>query len=180
MMRIIAGKYKRRLIYWPDIPSTRPTKDRVRESTFMALSSLDNKVFLDLYSGSGSIGIEAISRGAKKVYFVDNNVNAIKCIKENINLLSITEDYEIIKSLDIDALKMFQEQKIKFDVIYLDPPYESKTYQTIINLLFANDLLNECAIIITECDRKLDINHPLIISQKEYKHGDIYVTFYRS
>ena len=180
IMRIIAGKYKRRMIYGPNVKTTRPTKDRVRESVFMALSSLDDKIFLDLYAGSGSIGLEAISRGAKKTYFVDRNIDAIKCIKENIINLNITEDYEIIKNSDVDALKAFKEKNIKFDVIYLDPPYEEGEYQKIIDMIFDFGLLNEYGIIICESDKKLDIINPHIVSSKEYKYGDIYVTFYRS
>lgn len=177
MMRIIAGKYKRRLIFWPEDISIRPTKDRIREAIFAILNDIEGKTFLDLYAGSGSIGLEAISRGAKKVYFVDKGVPAIKCINENVKALNIVEDYEILKMEDVDALNKFIKEDIKFDIIFLDPPYKEGKYEEIIHFILDNNLLNTYGIIIAESDRKLLLNHPLIIKNKEYKYGDIIVTF---
>ena len=178
MMRIIAGKYRHRLIYWPEDHSIRPTKDRVREAIFGALGDIENKIFLDLYAGSGSMGIEALSRGVKKTYFVDHGVTAIKCINENVKALNIKEDYEIIKSEDAIALNRFKNENIKFDIIFLDPPYLDGKYEEIITYILDNDLLNSCGIIIAESNRKLSITHEKIIKEKQYKYGEILVTFY--
>ena len=178
MMRIIAGKYRHRLIYWPEDPSIRPTKDRVREAIFGALGNIEGKVFLDLYAGSGSMGIEAISRGCKKVYFVDKGVPAIKCVNENVKLLNISEDYEIIKSEDNLALERFKSENVKFDIIFLDPPYQDGKYEEIIAYILDNDLLNSYGIIIAESNRKLLIENEKIIKEKQYKYGEILVTFY--
>lgn len=178
MMRIIAGKYKRRLIYWPEDPNIRPTKDRIREAIFAALGDIEGKVFLDLYAGSGSMGLEAISRGAKKVYFVDRCVPAIKCIKENINVLDIKEDYELLKMSDKEALNIFKDNKIEFDIIFLDPPYEDGQYEEVIEFILNNDLISSYGIIIAESDHQLLIQNERINRTKEYKYGDILVTFY--
>ena len=88
-MRIVGGKYRHRLISFPDdMAHTRPTKDRIREAVFSALGDISGYRVLDLYAGSGAMGIEAISRGAKHCYFVDKNNIAINCVKENLNSLS--------------------------------------------------------------------------------------------
>ena len=177
-MRIIAGKYRHRLIYWPDDSSIRPTKDRVREAIFASISShIDKAVFLDLYAGSGSMGIEALSRGAKKVYFIDHSVNAIKCVQENLKLLNVNEDYEIIKTDDASALNKFKEENIKFDIIFLDPPYLDGKYEEIITWILDNELINEHGIILAESNRQLSLNHHLIKKEKQYKYGEILVTY---
>ena len=178
MMRIIGGKYKRRLIYWPMDPNIRPTKDRIREAIFAALNDIEGKTFLDLYAGSGSMGLEAISRGAKKVYFVDKGVPAIKCVTENIKALNITEEYEILKMDDMDALNIFKEKGIQFDIIFLDPPYKEGQYEEVINYILDNNIVASSGIIIAESDRQLIVNNPLINKEKQYKYGDILVTFY--
>ena len=178
MMRIIAGKYKHRLIYWPDDPNIRPTKDRIREAVFAVLNNIEGKVFLDLYAGSGSIGLEAISRGAKKVYFVDRGIPAIKCIKSNIEALDINEDYELLKMSDLEALNLFKANNIKFDIIFLDPPYKDGLYEEIIDYILDNDLISSYGIIIAESDHQLVVDHQRIIKSKQYKYGEIIVTFY--
>lgn len=178
MMRIIAGKYKRRLIYWPEDISIRPTKDRIREAIFAALGDIENKTFLDLYAGSGSMGLEAISRGTRKTVFVDKGLSAIKCIKENIALLNIKEDYELLKMDDESALKLFKENNIQFDIIFLDPPYKEGRYEEIIEFILNNNIIASHGIIIAESDHQLIIDHPLIAKEKQYKYGDILVTFY--
>ena len=177
-MRIIGGKYKRRLIYWPMDPNIRPTKDRIREAIFAALNDIEGKTFLDLYAGSGSMGLEAISRGAKKVCFVDKGVPAIKCVKENIETLGITEDYELLKMDDMTALNSFKEKNIQFDIIFLDPPYKEGRYEEIIDYILNNNIVAPHGIIIAESDHQLIINHSSIIKEKQYKYGEILVTFY--
>lgn len=178
MMRIIAGKYRRRLIYWPEDHSIRPTKDRIREAIFDALSDVSDKSFLDLYAGSGSMGLEAISRGASKVVFVDRGNSAINCINENIKLLDISEDYVVLKMDDESALNKFKLEGQSFDIIFLDPPYKDGKYEEIITYILDNDLVNNHGIIIAECNRPIMVNHSRINKVKDYKYGEIYVTFF--
>ena len=111
-MRIVGGKYRHRLIVYPDDAThTRPTKDRVREAIFSAIGDISNYNVLDLYAGSGALGIEALSRGASHCVFVDSSLIAIKTIKENVSSLKIPEnEYEIIKNRDLVAIDSFKEK----------------------------------------------------------------------
>ena len=180
-MRVIAGKYRHRPLVYPDSnPNIRPTKDRIREALFSILGPLDNKVFLDLYAGSGSIGIEAISRGAKKTYFVDHDKDAINYVKKNLASLNIEEEYEVLLLDDFKALESFKDKGIKFNIIFIDPPYELSKYEELISYIYNNDLVNSKAIIATESNRKIDINQLLDKTIKEYHYGEITLTVIRS
>ena len=176
-MRIVGGKYRHRIIIYPDDAThTRPTKDRVREAIFSAIGDISNARVLDLYAGSGAMGIEALSRGASHCTFVDISPIAIKTIKENLNNLKIdNNEYEVIKNKDINAIESF---KNKFDLIILDPPYEEGQYELIINLLKEKDLLSEHAIIVMEANRSIKLENIDYIKNKEYHYGEINVFIY--
>ena len=133
-MRVIAGKYRHRLLTWPDdAKHIRPTKDRIREAVFGALGNIEGKLCLDLYSGSGAMGIEALSRGASKSVFVDNNQVAIKTTKDNIKSLGIPSfEAEVLALDDISAIDYLEKNKYKFDLVILDPPYKEGKYSDII------------------------------------------------
>jgi len=176
-MRIVGGKYRHRIIIYPDDAThTRPTKDRVREAIFSAIGDISNARVLDLYAGSGAMGIEALSRGASHCTFVDISPVAIKTIKENLNNLKIdNNEYEVIKNKDINAIESF---KNKFDLIILDPPYEEGQYELIVNLLKEKDLLSEHAIIVMEANRSIKLENIDYIKNKEYHYGEINVFIY--
>jgi len=176
-MRIVGGKYRHRIIIYPDDAThTRPTKDRVREAIFSAIGDISNARVLDLYAGSGAMGIEALSRGASHCTFVDISLIAIKTIKENLNNLKIdNNEYEVIKNKDINAIESF---KNKFDLIILDPPYEEGQYELIVNLLKEKDLLSEHAIIVMEANRSIKLENIDYIKNKEYHYGEINVFIY--
>ena len=176
-MRIVGGKYRHRLIVYPDDAThTRPTKDRVREAIFSAIGDISNARVLDLYAGSGAMGIEALSRGASHCTFVDISPIAIKTIKENISNLKIdSSEYEIIKNKDIIAIESF---KNKFDLIILDPPYEEGQYELIVDLLNKKDLLSENAIIVMEANRFIKLENIDYKKNKEYHYGEISVFIY--
>ena len=126
-MRIVAGKYRHRLIEYPNNAEyIRPTKDRIREALFSALGDINGLTVLDLYAGSGAMGIEALSRGASKCVFVDNNQIAYKTVKNNLNNLGI-EDYELIFDEDKKALELFKSKGYKFELVILDPPSKSES-----------------------------------------------------
>ncbi|MCQ2802699.1 MAG: 16S rRNA (guanine(966)-N(2))-methyltransferase RsmD [Bacilli bacterium] len=176
MMRIIAGIYRHRLIDGPiDNPNIRPTKDRIREAIFSSFGDLTNKVFLDLFSGSGSIGLEAISRGVTKSYFVDNSPIALNYINKNLNNLAI-QNGVVVSSDALLALESFANEGIKFDIIYIDPPYESDQYLPILSYIYSNKLLNNGGIVAFESNRKIEINDTWYSKIKEYHYGDIMVT----
>jgi len=174
-MRIVAGKYRHRQIIYPDDAShIRPTKDRIREALFSALGDINGLIVLDLYAGSGAMGIEALSRGAKHCTFVDNNKLAYQVTKNNLINLGIT-DYELIFDEDVNALHLFKDKNYIFDLVILDPPYKSESYLEVISYLINNKLLNDNARIVTECNRALDFTSLNLKRQKEYRYGEIMV-----
>ena len=179
-MRIVGGKYRHRLINYPDdMEHTRPTKDRIREAIFSALGDITNRVALDLYAGSGAMGLEAISRGAKHCAFVDVSALAIKTIKENIASLKLNdEEYQLIKDKDINALELFKNNKKKFDLVFLDPPYEQGDYQRIVELLINNDLLNNGSVLVIEANHDVNLENIDYQKKKEYHYGEIKVFIY--
>ena len=151
-MRVVSGKYKGRKLKEFNLSTTKPTLDKVKEAIFdMIQFCVSDAVVLDLFSGTGALGIEAISRGAKKTYLIDNNIQAIKIIKENLK--DINEDYLVINQNGLEFLKSTKE---KFDIVLLDPPYQTDLGKRAIDILINNNLLNEDAIIIFETSNDLD------------------------
>ena len=179
-MRIVGGKYRHRIIIYPDDAGhTRPTKDRVREAIFSALGDISGSRVLDLYAGSGAMGIEALSRGASYCTFVDISPIAIKVIKENIDNLKIADnEYEIIKNKDVNALDYLKQKGNKFDLIILDPPYEEGQYEMIVDKLNNDGLLSETAIIVMEANRPIKLENIDYQRNKEYHYGEIMVFIY--
>ena len=179
-MRIVGGKYRHRQIIYPnDMEHTRPTKDRIREAIFSAIGDITNYEALDLYAGSGAMGLEALSRGAKRCAFVDVSNIAIKTIKDNISNLKINDnEYLLIKDKDINALETFKNKGIKFDIVFLDPPYETGDYQGITGLLIKYDLLSENFILVVEANREVTLENIDYNKKRDYHYGDINVFIY--
>jgi 16S rRNA (guanine966-N2)-methyltransferase len=137
-MRIISGKYKGKVIDGFNIDGTRPTMDRVKESVFSIIQScVKDSISLDLFAGSGSLGIEALSNGAKECYFIDKNIEVIKILKKN--LVGVDNAFVVNSSFD-NFLKITDK---KFDLIFLDPPYKLNLINKCIDLIIERDLLNE-------------------------------------
>lgn len=175
-MRIISGKYKNKKLIGFDIEGTRPTMDRVKESVFgMIQNYLKNSVVLDLFAGSGSLGIEALSNGSRTCYFVDNNIKLINIIKENTK--NIDEEVHIIKNDYIEAINYFRNNDIKFDVIFLDPPYKLNLINKAIELIEKYNLLNSDGIIVCEYEMEIFDSKYKIIKEKKYgsKNIKIYI-----
>ena len=179
-MRIVGGKYRHRIISFPDdMAHTRPTKDRIREAIFSAIGDITNYRVLDLYAGSGAMGIEALSRGASHVTFVDISSLAIKTIKDNLNSLKVPlEEYEVIKNKDVNALEYLKQKGHKFDLIILDPPYEEGQYEMIVEMLKQKDLVSENAILVLEANRVVKLENIDYQKNKEYHYGEIMVFIY--
>ena len=145
-MRIVAGKYRGKKLKEFELSSTKPTLDRVKESIFNLIQfEVLNAVVLDLFSGTGALGIEAISRGAKKTYLVDSNKNAINLIQENLK--GVVGDYVVEHK---DYKEFLRSTKEKFDIVLLDPPYNTDFGIISIKTLIDNDMLSENAVIIFE------------------------------
>lgn len=176
-MRVIAGKYRHRILKWPDdAKHIRPTKDRIREAIFGALGNIKDKVVLDLYSGSGAMGIEALSRGASKSVFVDINQVALDTTKDNLKSLGISSFEATVLALeDIKAIEKLHNDGYKFDIIILDPPYKEGKYSDIIYLLKEKDLISERGIIVIESDHEISLNEEEFEKVRNYKYGEIRV-----
>ena len=175
-MRVISGKYKGRNIIGYDIEGTRPTQDRVKESLFgMIQDYIDGASVLDLFAGSGNLGIEAMSNGAESCVFVDNNKECIKVINKNIsgidNVTVIEADYK-------KALDSFKGRK--FDLIFLDPPYNLECIDYILDKVIEYDLLNQNGLVI--CEYEFDTfkdNYENLELIKEKKYGYKNIKIYR-
>lgn len=173
MLRIIAGKYRHLAIKVPSGNLTRPTTDKVREALMSALGeNLNNAIVLDLFSGSGALGIEALSRGSQKAYLIDNSSLSIKTIKENVSALKI-ENCSILNMDYKQALNYFRDKKIKFDIIFIDPPYiKTEVYPYVRKFMVENNLLNPHAILVEESNEELKGNYG---ESRYYKYGKIHV-----
>lgn len=178
MIRIVGGKYRHRNINTPDVDTTKPTKDMVREGIFSAIGErIINASVLDLFAGSGALGIEALSRGAKHALFVDNNIKAIQTINENLKKLN-EENGEVDKANSLEIIKKLSFQKRIFDIVFLDPPYKEDVYQTLIDEFFANGLLSINAIIVCESDKHLNLITDKFEKVKEYSYGKSKATIF--
>lgn len=151
-MRIVAGKYRGRVLSEFDLPNTRPTSDMLRESLFNILYSVEDSVFLDLFAGTGAVGFEALSRGAKQAYMVEHNINSYKVIVKNAQTLK-AENVKIIRSDFKDALLSFKKQGIVFDFVFLDPPYKSELAEESLVLLREYGLLHDSSIVVWEHEK---------------------------
>lgn len=176
-MRIVAGKYRHRLIDYPDINITRPTMDKVREALMSAIGpSIYNRVVLDLFAGSGALGLESLSRGARKCYFIDNSKASINVIKSNISKLKIEEETHVEFTNYKDFL--IRNQNLKFSLVFLDPPYKNKeVYDEVISLMLEKEMLSDNAIMVLESDIELG-NKEGFKSYRHYKYGTVHVNIY--
>lgn len=179
-MRVISGKYRSIKLNSLEGMTTRPTTDKVKESLFNIISSTDMKV-LDLFAGSGGLGIEAISRGASHVTFIDGSSSAIKVIKENINKCKIeSEKYSLYKNDYLRALKILAKKEEKFDLIFLDPPYKKGLLDVALKNLVDLNLLNEDALVVCEYSSEESIvyNNDRLNLYKEKQYGSINISIF--
>lgn len=177
-MRIIAGKYKRtplNTLEGDDI--TRPTKDMVREALFSSITIYSDTAFLDLFAGSGAIGLEALSRGAEEVVFNDINREAVKVIASN--LAKVKENRQVMNLDYKDCIRKLEGRS--FDFIYCDPPYDFKEYGNIFSHVERYRLLNEKGIIIVEVRKNTDLEetYPGFVKYKEKRYGISKLLYYR-
>ncbi len=172
-MRVIAGLHRSRLLVEVDAKTTREIKDRVKESIFNSIGPyFTSETVLDLFAGSGALGIEALSRGANKVVFVDNNYQAIKTVKHNLKTLDLVDKSIVINGNYLDYLHKATE---RFDIIFLDPPYAMDEINNIIEMIAKKELLKDEGIIVCLYKKNNEIktiNNDII----EYKQKVIGIT----
>ncbi|MDO4439795.1 MAG: 16S rRNA (guanine(966)-N(2))-methyltransferase RsmD [Eubacteriales bacterium] len=173
-MRVIAGTAKRLQLKTLDGMDTRPTTDRIKETLFnMIAPSVFGSVFLDLFSGSGGIGIEALSRGAREAVFVEKNPKAMACIKENLKHTKLVEKGMTLTRDALSALYQLEGEKV-FDFVFMDPPYDQELEKEVLTYLSGSDLIYEDTLIIVEASRHTDFSYLedlgfVLIKEKEYK-----------
>lgn len=178
-MRIIAGTARGRLFEAPEGRSTRPTLDRVREAIFgMIQFDVPGSTVLDLFGGSGGLGLEALSRGAEKTVFCDNDRKACSLIERNVSKLGFSERSEVYCADCFRLIELMKQQNRRFSLVMLDPPYESGLYEPVFEALAESELLLEGCIIIAEHPIKLciDPNLACFKAGKPHRYGDVAVT----
>lgn len=181
-MRIIAGKARGRKLIPPATMETRPTLDRVKEAMFSMIQGyIPDAVVIDVFAGTGSLGLEAASRGAKEVYLVDKSAVTFPLLKENIGNLKF-EDFCFGLNMDsYEALRNLANKGKVFDIIFIDPPYCKEMIPEAIKLVKENNMLKEDGIIVTKIDTIEDIyeGYENIVLTKNKKYGNTTVCFYK-
>ena len=161
-MRVIAGKYRGRPLRSLRGTDIRPTSDRLRETLFNVLTAgnpnaLEGTVWLDLFAGTGAVGIEALSRGAKQVFFVETAAPATKLIERNLQSLKISDGYRILREDLSGVLWRLQKEHVVADVVFLDPPYRRReAYQETLDALAESSLVWAMTLVIAEHEKKFD------------------------
>lgn len=169
-MRIVSGINKGMKLYAPEGMSVRPTSDKIKEALFNVLGHIDQEsIVLDLFAGSGGIGIEFLARGASKCIFVDSSNKSLSYVRKNLELCKFKEKTEIIKNDYVRALDDFAKQGIKFDYIFADPPYDLNCGVKIAQKVFENNLLKKGGTLIIETDSSENIIDCLHIDMVKYK-----------
>lgn len=180
-MRIIAGKYRGRKLLEFENESTRPTLDRVKEPLFSILTPyLKDAKVLDLFSGTGNLAIEAVSRGASFAWLNDINIRALKVIYGNVRLTCLENCVKITRKEYEKCLKQISKENMKFDVIFLDPPYASNYEYDVLEKIKEYNILEQGGIIVLESDKRkeLDFNIPGLNLKDERTYGRVIIRFY--
>jgi 16S rRNA (guanine(966)-N(2))-methyltransferase RsmD len=170
-MRVIAGEFRSRRLVAPDGDQTRPTPDRLKESLFSALGDrIEDCVFLDCYAGSGAVGIEALSRGAKRAIFIEKHPKALEALRKNLAALGLTDRATVITS---SASKALQTQLA--DIVFLDPPYDRPN-----EYISALESVSDCQLLLVQHSIRQDL--PEVCGEfsrfRQMRQGDNVVSFY--
>ena len=179
-MRIIGGKYRSRVLAEFSGEDVRPTSDRAKESLFNILAlKMQGARVLDLFAGSGSLGLESLSRGAKEVVFNDFSKDSLAIVKNNLTALKIPVNGEEAKVTQSDYLSCISVMRGKFDIIFLDPPYRFDYGQKALEMIAQRGLLSENGIAVYERDRAFEGEIDGLEKYDERKYGKTFITFFR-
>jgi 16S rRNA (guanine966-N2)-methyltransferase len=184
-MRIISGQYRSRPLRSLPGLDLRPTSDRLRETLFDILGAaggLEDSVWLDLYAGTGAVGIEALSRGARQVYFVESAKKHARLLRENLTSLGISEGYEVHEREVAQALPLLDSTGVVCDFVFLDPPYRMRgSYERTLGYLSQSRLLQPSTILIAEHEKKFDPGDRFgtLLRYRRLDQGDASLSFYR-
>ncbi|SHJ58635.1 16S rRNA (guanine(966)-N(2))-methyltransferase RsmD [Tepidibacter formicigenes] len=180
-MRVISGSARGLKLKSPKGMDVRPTTDRVKESVFNIINNrLIDSFVLDIFSGTGSLGIEALSRGAQKCTFIDSSKESIKVIKENIEKARVNDKSEVILSDAISAINKLGVRRDKFDIIFMDPPYLKNLIEPVLEEISKKNILEEDGIIIVEHDTKDELLEEInnLYKYREKKYGNTTISFF--
>lgn len=173
-MRVIAGSKRGTVLKAPEGLHTRPTTDRIKETLFNILMPyVGGSCFLDLFSGSGAVAVEALSRGADMAVMVENDKRAVSCIRQNLEKTGFTGKEARIFQNDMDyALKLIKRENMSFDIVFMDPPYNMDLERNALIKLKELSLLNEGAIVVVEAAKETDFSYLSQLSYKIWKNKD--------
>ncbi len=178
-MRVITGKARGVVLKTPEGMATRPTTDRVKEALFSVIQfDIPGARILDLFAGTGQLGIEALSRGAKEAVFVDAGEPAVKLVKENLRRTKLENQARVVKG---DYLSFLKTCRDSFDIIFLDPPYAEVFLENALKSISEIDILHSGGIIVTErpLGKDLETHIPGFVRSRDYKYGKTVITLYR-
>lgn len=182
-MRVIAGKFRSQPLASPKGRDTRPTSDRLRETLFNVIApQIQNAVFADLFAGTGAVGIEAISRGARQVYFAENAKVSLDVLRHNLARLEIRDQAIVEPAGVMPLLRRLLQHKVIVDLIFLDPAYKDQVaYETVLGFLAEHSILHADAIVIVEHSRRFCLPNLNIQLQpyRRIEQGDAALTFFR-
>jgi 16S rRNA (guanine(966)-N(2))-methyltransferase RsmD len=186
-MRVIAGKYRGRTLRSMRGVDIRPTSDRLRETLFNVLTAgnpqaLEHSVWLDLFAGTGAVGIEALSRGAKHVYFVESSAPATEVIKDNPQSLSLESGFKVLRAELPNAFWRMEREHVAADVVFLDPPYRmQEVYAKTLRALVESSLVWAMSVVVAEHEKKFDPGEEIgpLRRFRKLVQGDSALSFYR-
>lgn len=174
-MRVIAGKARSLRLKTIEGDSTRPTTDRIKETLFNMLgNSVSGSDFLDLFSGSGAIGIEALSRGANSAVFIENNMAAVRCIRDNLTFTRLLADATVMCEDVMTAVSKLNSNGKRFDIVFMDPPYNHEFEKNLLIKISQTDIIDEDTLIIVEASSETKFDYVeqygyVITKEKNYK-----------
>lgn len=181
-MRIIAGKARGRKLLSPENYETRPTLDRVKEAMFSIVQGyVPNGIVLDLFAGTGSLGLEAASRGAKEVHLIDKGAQTYPILKKNVENLKFVDNCFTYNMDSYAVLKTLAKKDKIFDLIFIDPPYCKEMIPEALNIIYENKMLDEDGIIVTKIDSMEEIyeGYKELVLVRSKKYGNTTVCFYK-
>ena len=179
-MRIISGTNKGKKLYAPEGARVRPTGDKIKEAIFNIIGPIDEEsIILELFAGSGSMGIEFLARGAKHCTFIDVSRKSLNYVKKNLELCSFIGKAKIILSDYEKAIISLSKNDEKFDYIFADPPYDMKNIDSLPSLIIENKLLKPDSLFILEHSRKLNFSlFPYFVNERNY--GNVHYSFFKT
>jgi 16S rRNA (guanine(966)-N(2))-methyltransferase RsmD len=182
-MRVIGGKFGSRRLKGPGLLRLRPTSDRLRETLFNVLgAAVEDSLFVDLFAGTGAIGIEAASRGAREVVFAENHAATARLLRQNLDSLALGDSAELMTCDAVEALERLAARHLVADFIFLDPPYERMTdYERTLEFIDGSHLLVPTSRVIVEHSSRADLPDRLdkIELARTIEQGDASLSFYR-